>query len=197
MGGFVIVVENRMGEGEAVKRILDMGCGFSKVKGSIGIDMIAGSDADVLVDLAHNPLPFQDNTFDTIYCNDVMEHLPDVIGTMEEIYRIGKPDADVYIVSPSMSSAHYHNDPTHLRAFTSRSFDYFIEGEKLFKYGYSHARFKKESVVYDKESRKERNFYDRWMAAFATKRPLLYEHRLAFIFPLWDISFHLKVDKAP
>jgi len=178
-----------------MKRALDMGCGYSKEPGSIGIDMLEGSDADVLVNLAHASLPFKDNTFDTIYCNDVMEHLPDVIATMEEIYRIGKPNADVYIVSPSMSSAHYYNDPTHLRAFTSRSFDYFIEGEKLFKYGYSPARFKKVSVVYDKESRKERRFYDRWMAAFATKHPLLYEHRLAFLFPLWDISFHLKVDK--
>ena len=186
-----------MGKDDRRKRVLDIGCGYSKQRGSIGIDILEGSDADVLADLAHNPLPFQDNSFDAIYCNDVMEHLPDVIGTMEEIYRIGKPGADVFIVSPSMSSAHYHNDPTHLRAFTSRSFDYFVEGEKLFKYGYSKARFKKISVVYDKESRKERRFYDRWMAHLATSRPLLYEHRLAFIFPLWDISFHLQVDKPP
>jgi len=175
--------------------ILDLGCGFSKRLDAIGMDRIIGSDADVLGDISRLPLPFCDNSMDAVYCMDVLEHLPDVIGTMEEIYRIGKPEADVYIVSPSMSSAHYHNDPTHLRAFTSRSFDYFIEGEKLFKYGYSPARFKKISVVYDKESRKERNFYDRWMAAFATQNPLLYEHRLAFIFPLWDISFHLKVNK--
>ena len=177
-------------------KVLDMGCGFSKEPGSIGVDMIAGSDADVRANLAHDTLPFQDNSFDAIYCNDVLEHLPNVIGTMEEIWRVGKHGADVYIVSPSMSSAHLHNDPTHLRAFTSRSFDYFIEGEKLFKYGYSPARFTKESVVYDKESRKQKRFYDRWVAEFATKRPLVYEHRLAFILPLWDISFHLKVEKA-
>ncbi len=191
------MAENRLGGDGAMKRVLDIGCGFSKQPGAIGIDILEGSDADVLADLAHNPLPFQDDSFDAIYCNDVMEHLPDVIGTMEEIYRIGKAGADVFIVSPSMSSAHYHNDPTHLRAFTSRSFDYFVEGEKLFKYGYSKARFKKISVVYDKESRKERRFYDRWMARLATSKPLLYEHRLAFIFPLWDISFHLRVDKPP
>ncbi|MDX8387656.1 MAG: methyltransferase domain-containing protein [Ghiorsea sp.] len=175
--------------------ILDMGCGYSKEPDSIGVDMLAGSDADVLANLARNPLPFQDNSFDAIYCNDVLEHLPDVIATMEEIWRIGKADADVYIVSPSMSSAHLHNDPTHLRGFTSRSFDYFIEGEKLFKYAYSPARFKKVSVIYDKESRKDRRFYDRWVAEFATKKPLVYEHRLAFILPLWDISFHLQVEK--
>jgi ubiquinone/menaquinone biosynthesis C-methylase UbiE len=175
--------------------ILDIGCGFSKQSGAIGIDRIVGSQADVLADVSRLPLPFQDNCMDAIYCMDVLEHLPDVIGTMEEIWRIGKPGADVYVAAPSMSSANLHNDPTHLRAFTSRSFDYFVEGEKLFKYRYSHARFEKVSVVYDKYSRRERRFYDRWMAQLATSRPLFYESRLAFIYPLSDISFHLRVRK--
>jgi len=176
-------------------KVLDLGCGFSKQSDAIGMDRIAGCDADVLGDISRLPLPFCDNSMNTVYCMDVLEHLPDVIGTMEEIWRIAKQGADVFIVSPMMSSANLHNDPTHLRAFTSRSFDYFIEGEKLFKYGYSYARFRKMSVIYDKDSRRERHFYDRWMAEFATRHPLLYESRLAFIFPLQDISFHLKVVK--
>ncbi len=176
-------------------KILDIGCGFSKRSGAIGMDRIVSSDADVIADLGSLPLPLQSSCMDIVYCMDVLEHLPDVIGTMEEIWRASKPDADVYIVAPSMSSANLHNDPTHLRAFTSRSFDYFIEGEKLFKYGYSSARFEKVSVVYDKESRNDRRFYDRWMAKLATDKPLFYETRLAFIYPLSDISFHLKVKK--
>ena len=177
------------------KMILDIGCGFDKREGAIGIDRIAGCSADVLGDVARE-LPFRDNAFDTVYCMDVLEHLPDVISAMEEIWRICKPGADVFIVAPGMSSANLHNDPTHIRAFTSRSFDYFVEGEKLFKYGYSHARFEKISVVYDKESRRERRFYDRWMAQLATRKPMFYETRLAFIYPLADISFHLKVKKG-
>lgn len=167
--------------------ILDIGCGFAKQSGAIGVDRIAGSQADVLADVGRLPLPFQNN------CMDVLEHLPDAIGTMEELWRIGKPGVDVYISAPTMSSANLHNDPTHLRAFTSRSFDYFIEGEKLFKYRYSYARFEKVSVEYD--TRRERRFYDRRMAALATNKPLFYESRLAFIYPLSDINFHLKVKK--
>lgn len=175
--------------------ILDLGCGFSKRPDAIGMDRITGCDADVLGDISKLPLPFRDNSIDVVYCMDVLEHLPDIIGTMEEIWRISKPGADIFIVAPMMSSANLHNDPTHLRAFTSRSFDYFIEGEKLFKYGYSHARFCKLSVIYDRDSRMERHFYDRWMAAFATRYPLVYESRLAFMYPLQDISFHLNVNK--
>ncbi|RMH51768.1 MAG: class I SAM-dependent methyltransferase [Zetaproteobacteria bacterium] len=175
--------------------VLDIGCGFSKQPGAIGIDRIEGCRADVLGDVACGGLPFRDDTFDAIYCNDVLEHVPDVIEVVEEIWRVGRPGADLFIVSPSMSSVHLHTDPTHRRAFTSRSFDYFVEGEKLFKYGYSHARFRKVAVVYDRASRRERRFYDRWMADFATRHPLLYESRLAYIFPLQDISFHLQVVK--
>ncbi|MDX8412790.1 MAG: methyltransferase domain-containing protein [Mariprofundales bacterium] len=174
---------------------LDIGCGFRKQPGSIGIDRIGDSQADVIVDLAQLPFPFKDNSIGTVYCNDVLEHLPDIIGTMEEIWRICVANADVYIVSPSMSSVNLHNDPTHLRAFTSRSFDYFIAGEKSCKFGYSKARYEKVSVVYDAISRHDRRFYDRWMAAFATRHPLLYESRLAYIYPLSEISFHLRVKK--
>lgn len=174
---------------------LDIGCGFKKHPDAIGIDRIAGSNADALVDLDHLPYPFKDNCMDKVYCMAVMEHLHDVIGVMEEIWRIAKPGADVYIRTPTMSSVNLHTDPTHLRGFVSRSFDYFVEGEELFKYGYSHARFEKVSVVYDKESRHQRRFYDRFIAVLATKKPLMYESRLAYIFPLTDITFHLKVAK--
>jgi len=175
--------------------ILDIGCGFRKRPEAIGIDRITGSDADVMVDLDHLPYPFRDNCMDKIFCLAVMEHLHDVIGVMEEIWRIGKPGADVYIRTPTMSSVNLPTDPTHLRGFVSRSFDYFVEGEDLSSYGYSHARFEKVSVIYDEESRKARKFYDRFMADLATKKPLMYESRLAYVFPLTDISFYLKVLK--
>ena len=93
------------------------------------------------------------------------------------------------------NSVNLHNDPTHLRGFTSRSFDYFIEGEKSCRFGYSKVRFRKISVTYDEISLHDRRFYDRWMARLATRNPILYESRLAYIFPLTEISFHLKVRK--
>ncbi len=45
--------------------------------------------ADVKADICN--LPFKDNSFDIIFCNHVLEHIPDDQKAMEEMYRILKP----------------------------------------------------------------------------------------------------------
>ncbi|WP_394751123.1 class I SAM-dependent methyltransferase [Spongiimicrobium salis] len=45
--------------------------------------------ADVKADIC--ALPFEDNAFDIIFCNHVLEHIPDDIKAMQELHRILKP----------------------------------------------------------------------------------------------------------
>ncbi|WP_417371319.1 class I SAM-dependent methyltransferase [Gelidibacter japonicus] len=45
--------------------------------------------ADVKADICN--LPFKDNEFDIIFCNHVLEHIPDDTKAMQELYRIMKP----------------------------------------------------------------------------------------------------------
>lgn len=45
--------------------------------------------ADVKADICN--LPFDDESFDVILCNHVLEHIPDDKRAMEELYRIMKP----------------------------------------------------------------------------------------------------------
>jgi predicted SAM-dependent methyltransferase len=45
--------------------------------------------ADVKADICH--LPFEDNRFDLIFCNHVLEHIPDDRKAMQELYRVMKP----------------------------------------------------------------------------------------------------------
>jgi len=45
--------------------------------------------ADVKADICN--LPFQDDSFDVILCNHVLEHIPDDTKAMQELYRIMKP----------------------------------------------------------------------------------------------------------
>ena len=45
--------------------------------------------ADVKADICN--LPFQDNEFDFIFCNHVLEHIPDDTKAMQELYRVLAP----------------------------------------------------------------------------------------------------------
>jgi SAM-dependent methyltransferase len=45
--------------------------------------------ADVKADICN--LPFEDNRYDIIFCNHVLEHIPDDTKAMQELYRVLKP----------------------------------------------------------------------------------------------------------
>lgn len=45
--------------------------------------------ADVKADICN--LPFEDDTYDVIFCNHVLEHIPDDTKAMQELYRVMKP----------------------------------------------------------------------------------------------------------
>lgn len=45
--------------------------------------------ADVKADICN--LPFEDNTYDVILCNHVLEHIPDDTKAMQELFRVMKP----------------------------------------------------------------------------------------------------------
>ncbi len=54
--------------------------------------------ADVKMDV--HDIPFEDNTFDVVFCNHVMEHVEDDIKAMSEIYRVLKKGGWAIIQSP-------------------------------------------------------------------------------------------------
>jgi predicted SAM-dependent methyltransferase len=68
-------------------------CFYKLFKAMKSIDYTTGDYnspiADVHFDL-HNA-PFQDNTYDVIFCNHVLEHVDDDAQCMRELYRIMKP----------------------------------------------------------------------------------------------------------
>ena len=46
--------------------------------------------ADVKADICN--LPFEGNSFDVVFCNHVLEHIPDDTKAMQELYRVLKPN---------------------------------------------------------------------------------------------------------
>lgn len=129
----------------ASPRILDVGCGVKKFTGSIGIDNNPRTKADVLCDLDHFPYPFRDNSFDQLRAIHVIEHVANVIRTMEEFHRLVRPGGSVILETPHYTDFSSFCDPTHRWHLNSFSFRYFGENNAGFGY-YSRVRFREKKI---------------------------------------------------
>jgi SAM-dependent methyltransferase len=125
--------------------ILDVGCGINKFPGAIGVDRNPATRADVLADLDHFPYPFRDGAFAQVRAVHVIEHVQDVVRTMEEFHRLARPGGRVFLSTPHYTDFSSFCDPTHRWHLNSFSFRYFGENHGGFGY-YSAARFREISV---------------------------------------------------
>ena len=126
-------------------RVLDVGCGVNKFPGAVGIDRNPRTKADVIVELDRFPYPFRDGVFDEVRAIHVIEHVSDVIGTMEEFHRLLRRGGRVVLETPHYTDFSSFCDPTHKWHLNSYSFRYFGEDNAGFGY-YSGARFREISV---------------------------------------------------
>jgi SAM-dependent methyltransferase len=118
--------------------VLDLGCGAKKVPEAFGIDAIALPGVDLVHDLEAVPYPLPESCADAVYLNHVLEHLENPLRVLEEVWRLARPNARVYIRTPHYSGIYAWRDPTHRRTFSAESFGYF--GENNYSY-YTRARF--------------------------------------------------------
>jgi SAM-dependent methyltransferase len=175
-------------------KTLDIGCGTRKRPGSIGLDINPLSNADVIHDLAIFPYPLEENSFDEVYLDNVLEHLDNVIKTIEEIHRICRKDALVKVIVPYFRSRWAFIDPTHRHYFTVDSFSYFDPDSPISRvYPYSLVRFRIERIIFNENIPTRMG---KWLIKwFANRWPNRYERFLGHIFPLDDLSFYLRVIK--
>lgn len=126
-------------------RILDVGCGINKYPGAIGIDRLGNTRADILADLDQFPFPIRDSTFDEVRAIHVIEHVADVIRTMEEFHRLLRHRGRVVIETPHYTDFSSFCDPTHRWHLNSYSLRYFGDDNAGYGY-YSAARFRERRV---------------------------------------------------
>lgn len=123
--------------------ILDIGCGRKKIAGAIGIDFSSMSDADVVIDLNHERLPFDESSVDFIYSSHTLEHLSldGFFHVMSESYRVLKPGAQFKIVVPYFTTTvnlanPFHNNNICFNEHTFRFFSSEVECEAIPKHEY-------------------------------------------------------------
>jgi SAM-dependent methyltransferase len=126
-------------------RVLDVGCGRNKFPGAIGLDRNPDTRADVIADLDRFPYPFADDSFDMLVAIHVIEHVSDVIRSMEEFHRLVRAGGVVRIETPHYTDFSSFCDPTHRWHLNSYSFRYFGEDNAGFGY-YSKVRYREKSV---------------------------------------------------
>lgn len=179
---------------ESNARILDLGCGNKKRTGAIGLDINPRSMADVVHDLNKLPYPFADSEFDEIYLDNVLEHLQDVVRTVEELCRLARPGGLVKIVVPYFRARWAFIDPTHRHYFTADSFSYFDpDHPHCREYDYSLVRLRPERVVFNETI--HRGWITALVKSVANKWPWRYEKYLSHLYPLDDLTFYLRVLK--
>ena len=59
-------------------KILHIGCGKNKRTGAVGVDVLPLDGVDLVHDLNRTPYPFNNNEFDLVVAEHVLEHLDDL-----------------------------------------------------------------------------------------------------------------------
>lgn len=86
------------------RSVLNFGCGKTVYKAPNVTNLDVHPHDGVNVVCTTNKLPFNDNTFDMVIANHVLEHVPNWFESFKEIARVVKPGGVVEVWIPPVSS---------------------------------------------------------------------------------------------
>lgn len=172
----------------------NLGCGDQKFSGVVGVDSIPRKGVDVIHNLDVFPWPIPDNSTDTIFLFQTLEHLDNVVRVMEEIWRISKNGGRVIIEVPYFRHQGAFQDPTHKHFFTSATMLYFCKTQKREKGPYSDGVFRQVDFWFGWPAR-SRNPLMVLFKGFAKKYPNFYDGVLSKFFPAKIIVYELEAIK--
>ncbi|GEM_PF-2719063 len=105
---------------------LNLGSCDAPLDGYLNVDIVPGPSTEV-VDL-REPWPWLDDSVEHVRAWDIVEHLPDKIHTMNELWRVLAPGGTVEIAVPTTDGPGAWQDPTHVSFWNRRSFLYYEAG---------------------------------------------------------------------
>jgi len=120
------------------RKILNIGAGNKIIAGAINHDLHKHrAEIDVAHDLNILPWPWPDQSFDLIVACAVLEHLQiTLIESVNECWRILKPNGVLHMKLPYWNHANSYRDPTHYWRFDLGTCDLFDPDTK---YGHDYA----------------------------------------------------------
>jgi SAM-dependent methyltransferase len=130
-------------------RHLDLGCGAAP-RNPYGRSHLYGLDIVLppgyrdsrfrQVNVWVDPIPFDDDFFDSVSAYDFLEHVPRVLSSghgtrlpfvelMNEVWRVLRPAGRFYAITPAWPRPECFVDPTHVNVVTAGTHRYFTEPE--------------------------------------------------------------------
>lgn len=107
---------------------LNLGCGAKYLTGYVNCDVVKTIKADKYFNLEEFPYPFKENSVKEVLMDNVLEHMDDVVGVVDEVYRILRPGGVLKVYVPYGKTDWAFQDPTHKHYFTEKSVNYFLTG---------------------------------------------------------------------
>lgn len=114
-----------VGEKEETMKRLNLGCADTILPGFDNVDI--GPPADTIADLSL-PWPWETSSVEYVMAHDIIEHLPNKIHTMNEMYRVLIPNGQVDIIVPTIRGVGSVCDPTHKSYWSAGDFEYYEKG---------------------------------------------------------------------
>ncbi len=174
----------------------DLGCGEEKGDSWFGVDIEETDAVDKVQDLDEEDWDLPSNHFEEVKAKDVFEHLDNPVNFLEEVHRIAKPDAEVWIKAPHLSSNNW-TDPTHKRLAGFETVKKHFTEEGDFSY-YSTANFREEEVriIFEKNIIFPWNYIVEPLVNLNWITKNFFEKSfLSRVFPAQDVEFYLEVEK--
>tara|TARA_R110002096_G_scaffold401880_1_gene598924 strand:+ start:14434 stop:15150 length:717 start_codon:yes stop_codon:yes gene_type:complete len=124
---------NKVIQRYAKGRLLDIGCGNKPyevwfkglISEYIGCDIVQSSSNKVDVICQANNIPLESNSFHSILSTQVIEHVEDHQGMVNEAFRLLKSDG--YFILSGPLYWHLHEEPYDFFRFTKHGFKYVLE----------------------------------------------------------------------
>lgn len=104
--------------------IINLGANRRGSPAFINVDLYKFPGIDKVMDL-NERWDFPDNYADRIIAVDLVEHLKDNIHTMNEAWRVLKPNGVFEVLVPSTDGRGWSQDPTHVSFWNGNSFFYY------------------------------------------------------------------------
>jgi len=116
-------LRNRLTNQFNFKNALNLGSGRDYIEGWTNADLDPTMNPDIVCnfDAQDLELPFDNDTFDLIWCSNTMEHIWYLPQLKDELLRILQPGGKLIVVVPHYLSLDAWGDDTHVRAFSEHS----------------------------------------------------------------------------